>query len=72
MVYEIDWGGCMSNPYWERICEIANKQRQKGIDTYGQEILIVERKNFAGRDKIAIFAVGKVVHDQLPPNSPRT
>jgi hypothetical protein len=26
----------IKNPYWERICEIANKQRQKGIDTYGQ------------------------------------
>jgi TFIIF-interacting CTD phosphatase-like protein len=26
----------MSNPYWERICAIADKQRKKGIDTYGQ------------------------------------
>lgn len=24
------------NPYWERICEMASKQRAKGIDTYGQ------------------------------------
>ena len=24
-----------SNPYWERVCEIARKQREKGIDTYG-------------------------------------
>ena len=28
----------MRNPYWERICTIADKQRQKGIDTYGQGI----------------------------------
>lgn len=28
----------MSNPYWENIEAIANKQRQKGIETYGQGI----------------------------------
>ena len=28
----------MRNPYWERICTMADKQRQKGIDTYGQGI----------------------------------
>lgn len=26
----------MSNPYWENIEAIADRQRQKGIDTYGQ------------------------------------
>lgn len=26
----------MSNPYWENIEVIAARQRQKGIDTYGQ------------------------------------
>lgn len=26
----------MKNPYWERISALAEKQRQKGIDTYGQ------------------------------------
>ena len=25
-----------NNPYWERICEIADKQRDKGMETYGQ------------------------------------
>lgn len=25
-----------SNPYWERICAIAEKQRAKGMHTYGQ------------------------------------
>jgi hypothetical protein len=36
MDFTYDWGDCMRNPYWERICAIADKQRQKGIDTYGQ------------------------------------
>ena len=26
----------MANPYWERICAIAEKQREKGLNTYGQ------------------------------------
>ena len=24
------------NPYWDNICTIADKQRKKGIETYGQ------------------------------------
>ena len=24
------------NPYWENICRIAQKQREKGLNTYGQ------------------------------------
>ena len=32
--------GCdgMSNPYWERICKLSEKQRAKGMKTYGQGI----------------------------------
>ena len=26
------------NPYWENVCAIAEKQRAKGIETYGQGI----------------------------------
>ena len=26
----------MSNPYWKKITQIADKQRDKGIKTYGQ------------------------------------
>jgi hypothetical protein len=26
----------LNNPYWERICRMAEKQRAKGINTYGQ------------------------------------
>ena len=25
-----------NNPYWDNICAIADKQRKKGIETYGQ------------------------------------
>ena len=28
----------MKNPYWKNICTIAEKQRAKGIATYGQGI----------------------------------
>lgn len=24
------------NPYWERICKLSDKQRKKGMETYGQ------------------------------------
>lgn len=27
-----------NNPYWENICKIAEKQRSKGIETYGSGI----------------------------------
>jgi len=27
-----------NNPYWENICAMAEKQRAKGISTYGQGI----------------------------------
>ena len=26
----------MNNPYWERICKLSEKQRAKGMETYGQ------------------------------------
>lgn len=26
----------LSNPYWERITQMADRQREKGISTYGQ------------------------------------
>jgi hypothetical protein len=25
-----------SNPYWERICKLSERQRAKGMETYGQ------------------------------------
>lgn len=40
---ELDWALHLinephNNPYWERITRIANRQRRKGIDTYGQGV----------------------------------
>lgn len=29
-------GIATKNPYWERITEISNRQRKKGMETYGQ------------------------------------
>lgn len=26
------------NPYWERICKLSERQREKGMETYGQGI----------------------------------
>lgn len=34
--YEILFGTEDSNPYWGRITQMADRQRKKGIDTYGQ------------------------------------
>ena len=31
-------GTAPSNPYWKRICAIADRQRAKGMQTYGQGI----------------------------------
>lgn len=38
------------NPYWERICRLSEKQRAKGMETYGQGLesnpaAIMERIN---------------------------
>lgn len=37
------------SPYWENICKIADKQRKKGIETYGQGLedntWDIEKKN---------------------------
>ena len=32
----IDKGKSMSNPYWDNICSMAEKQRAKGMATYGK------------------------------------
>ena len=45
------------NPYWNRICAIADKQRAKGISTYGQGIEsnpmgIVERLEYLEEELI--------------------
>lgn len=37
----------MSNPYWNRICALSERQRAKGMETYGQGL----EKNPAGIQK---------------------
>ena len=32
------WEGKDENPYWERICKLSERQRRKGMETYGQGI----------------------------------
>lgn len=34
--YALVFGWDDQNPYWERICKLADKQRAKGMETYGQ------------------------------------
>ena len=46
-----------SNPYWERICEMADKQRAKGMRTYGKglednPLPFVERLNYLAEELI--------------------
>jgi hypothetical protein len=45
---------------------------QTGLAQKCQPCFITFDIYFAEAEKMTTFAVGKVVHDQLPPNSPRT
>lgn len=45
------------NPYWERICKLADKQRAKGMETYGQglemnPLTIMERLTYLEEELI--------------------
>lgn len=47
----------LNNPYWERICRIEEKQRAKGINTYGQGLednpmKIIERLEYLEEELI--------------------
>ena len=46
-----------NNPYWERICRLADKQRKKGMETYGKglednPLTIVERLEYLEEELI--------------------
>ena len=46
-----------NNPYWERICRMAEKQRAKGIATYGKGLednpmSIIERLEYLQEELI--------------------
>jgi hypothetical protein len=40
VVASVPQEGCdgVNNPYWERICKLSERQRAKGMKTYGQGI----------------------------------
>ena len=45
------------NPYWERICKLSDKQREKGLKTYGQglemnPLTIMERLTYLEEELI--------------------
>ena len=45
------------NPYWERICSLSERQRKKGMETYGQGLesnpmSIVERLTYLEEELI--------------------
>ena len=47
----------MNNPYWERICKLSDKQRAKGMETYGQglemnPLTIMERLTYLEEELI--------------------
>lgn len=39
----------MENPYWDRITEMADRQRAKGISTYGQGLELFNTPNAVQR-----------------------
>lgn len=46
-----------ANPYWERICKLSERQREKGMKTYGQglednPLSIVERLTYLEEELI--------------------
>lgn len=45
------------NPYWERICKLSERQREKGMETYGKglednPLSIVERITYLEEELI--------------------
>ena len=68
------------NPYWKRICKLSDKQRAKGVKTYGQGLesnpaAIIERIDHLEEELIdglmycewikdKIFELERKTHDQ--------
>ena len=52
------WVEVEENPYWQNICRIAERQRNKGISTYGQGLEantkpnVIERINYIEEELI--------------------
>ena len=55
--YDLLTGKSNVNPYWERICKLSDKQRAKGLETYGQglemnPLTIMERLTYLEEELI--------------------
>lgn len=58
------------NPYWERICKLADKQRAKGMKTYGQGLesnpaAICERINHLQEELIDALMYCEWIKDKI-------
>ena len=54
---EVEADQYMQNPYWERICKLSERQREKGMKTYGKglennPLSIVERITYLEEELI--------------------
>ena len=59
------------NPYWDRICTLADKQREKGINTYGQGLednpkKIIERLEYLQEELVDALMYCEWIKDKLP------
>lgn len=60
----------MNNPYWENICAIAERQRNKGLSVYGQGLEdnhadIIERINHLEEELIDGLMYCEWIKDML-------
>ena len=59
-----------NNPYWERICKLSERQRAKGMETYGQGLEsnpagLVERINHLQEELIDGLMYCEWIKDRL-------
>lgn len=60
------------NPYWDRICALADKQREKGINTYGQGLesnpkKVIERLEYLQEELVDALMYCEWIKDKLLP-----
>ena len=60
----------MSNPYWNNICAIAERQRKKGMDTYGMGLEhnqkdIVSRIEYLEEELVDALMYCEWIKDQM-------
>lgn len=67
-----DWEGLtdMDNPYWERICKLSERQREKGMETYGQGLennpaAIVKRIEYLQEELVDALMYCEWIKDKL-------